>query len=107
MMGENVLNLWEEKDIQVQEAHAYVTHVWLFVTPWSVAHQTPLSIGLSKQEHWSGLPFPPSGDLSNPGIVTTSPALAGGFFTTEAQKVPNKINTEIHTKTHYNSVIKS
>ena len=36
-----------------------LSHVWLFVTPWTVAHQVPLSVGFSRQEYWSGLPFPP------------------------------------------------
>ena len=52
-----------------------------------VAHQTPLSMEFSKQEYWSGLPFPVLGDLPNPGIKPTSlvsPALAGRFFTTSA-----------------------
>ena len=56
-----------------------------FVTPWTVARQAPLSGELSRQEYWSGLPFPPSGDLPGPGIKTAflaSPVLAGGFFTT-------------------------
>ena len=56
-----------------------------FATPWTVAHQAPLSMGFSKQEDWSGLPFPPPGDLPGPGIEPASllsPALAGGFFTT-------------------------
>ena len=51
-----------------------------------VAHQAPLSMGFSRQEYWNGLPFPPLGDLSNPGIEpvsSASPALAGGFFITE------------------------
>ena len=59
--------------------------VWLFVTLWTVAQQTPLSMGFSRQEYWSGLPRPPPGDLPNPGIEPMSlmsPALAGGFFTT-------------------------
>ena len=56
--------------------------VRLFVTPWTVAHQIPLSIGLCKQEYWSGLSFPSPGDLPEPGIEPSSPALAGGFFTT-------------------------
>ena len=43
--------------------------------PWTVAHQAPLSIGFSKQEYWSGLPFLPPGDLPNPGVKPTSPAL--------------------------------
>ena len=58
--------------------------VWLFETPRTVAHQVPLSIEFSRQEYWSGLPFPPSGDLPDPGIKSASlrsPALAGRFFT--------------------------
>ena len=56
-----------------------------FVTLWTVARQTPLSMGFSRQEYWSGLPCPPPGDLPDPGIKPAplaSPALAGGFFTT-------------------------
>ena len=58
-----------------------------FVTLETVAHQTPLSIEFSRQEYRRELPFPPPGDLPNPGIKPTSlesPALAGGFFTTSA-----------------------
>ena len=44
-------------------------------TPWTVAHQAPLSMGFSRQEYWSGLPFPSPGDLPNPGIEPKSPAL--------------------------------
>ena len=59
--------------------------VQLFAIPWTVAHQTPLSMEFSRQEYWSGLPFTPPGDLPDPGIHSISsvfPALAGGFFTT-------------------------
>ena len=62
-----------------------LSRVRLFETPWTVAYQAPLSMGFSRQEYWSGVPFPPSGDLSNPGIELASlsyPALAGRFFTT-------------------------
>ena len=58
------------------------------VTPWTVAHQGPLSIGFPRQEYWSGLPFLPPGDLPKAGIEPVSPALAGGFFTTE---LPGKL----------------
>ena len=61
------------------------SRVSLFVTPWTVAHQTPLSMGFSRQEYWSGLPFPAPRDLPDPGIKRmslVSPVLAGGFFTT-------------------------
>ena len=47
----------------------------LFVTPWTVAYQAPPSMGFSRQENWSGLPFPSAGDLSSPGIEPRSPAL--------------------------------
>ena len=52
-------------------------------TPWTEAHQAPLSMGFSRQEYRSGLPCPPPGDLPDPGVEPTSPAspaLAGGFF---------------------------
>ena len=50
-----------------------LSRVQPFVTPWTVAHQTPLSMGFSRQEYWSGLPGPLPGDLSNPGIELASP----------------------------------
>ena len=59
--------------------------VRLFVTPWIVDHQTPLSMGFSRPEDWSRLPFPPRGDLPHPGIKSVSlasPALAGESFAT-------------------------
>ena len=62
-----------------------LSHVRFFAVPWTVAHQTPLSMGFPRQEYWSGLPFPTLGDLPHPGIELTSlvsSALAGGFFTT-------------------------
>ena len=59
------------------------SHVRLFATPWTVARQAPLSMRFSKQEYWSGLLYPPPGDLPNPGIKPRPPALAGGFFTNE------------------------
>ena len=52
----------------------------LFATPWTVAHQVPLSMGFSRQEYWSGLPFPSPGDLPDPGIQLAPPSLLG-FFT--------------------------
>ena len=54
----------------------------LFETPWTVACQVPLSMGFSKQEYGSGLPFLPPGDLPGPGIEAASLAWAGGLFTT-------------------------
>ena len=49
-------------------------HVQLFETPWTIACQAPLSMGFSRQEYQSGLPFPPPGDLPDPGIKSVSPA---------------------------------
>ena len=51
------------------------SRVWLFVTPWAVAYQVPLSMGLSRQEYWSGLTFPSPGHLPDPGIEPGSPTL--------------------------------
>ena len=59
------------------------SRVWHFVTPWTIAHQAPLSMEFSRQEYWSRVPFPPSGDLPYPEIKPVSlrsPALAGIFF---------------------------
>ena len=58
-----------------------LSRVQLYVTPWTVAHQAPLVHGFSRQEYWSGLPFPSPEYLPNPGIEPRSPALAGRFFT--------------------------
>ena len=58
-------------------------------TPWTVARQAPLSMGLSRQEYWRGLSGPPPGDLSDPGIEPVSlmsPSLAGGFFIISATR---------------------
>ena len=64
-----------------------LSRVQLFVTLWTVVRQAPLSMGFSRQACWSGFPLPTPGDLPDPGIEPvslTSPALAGGFFTTSA-----------------------
>ena len=60
----------------------------LFVTTWTVALQAPLSMGFSRQEHWSGLSFPFPGHLPNPGIKPESPALTHRFFTAEPPEKP-------------------
>ena len=74
------------------------------VTPWPEAHQAPLSVGFPRQEHRSGLPFSSLGDLPDPGIKPASPALAGGFFTTEPPGKPECGNSlwegkVIHSRT--------
>ena len=63
------------------------SHVQFSVTPWTIAHQAPPSMGFSRQKYWSGLPCPPPGDLPDPEIEPLSlmsSALAGGFFTSSA-----------------------
>ena len=59
-----------------------------FVTTWTVACQAPLSMEFSRKEHWSGLPFPPTGDLPDPGIEPVSPALEADSFSTEPPEKP-------------------
>ena len=67
--------------------HHLLSCVQPFVTPWTAACQAPLSMEFSRQEYWSGLPFPSPGDLPNPGTELPSPVslsyTAGGFFTPE------------------------
>ena len=62
-------------------------------TPWTIACQAPLSMGFPRQEYWSGLPFPSLRDLPDPGIKPVSPALTGGFFTTEP---PRKLLSRVY-----------
>ena len=68
-------------------------HVWLFATPWTVAHQAPRSMGFSWQEHWSGLPLPSPGNLPGPGIKRPPRALAGRFFMAEPPRKPMENST--------------
>ena len=65
-----------------------LSRVQLFATPWTVAHQAPLSMGFSRQEYWSGLPFPSPGDLPDPGIEPRSPALQADSLTSEPPEKP-------------------
>ena len=70
---------------------SHFSQVQLFETLWTVAHQTPLSMGFSRQEYWSGLPCPPPGALPDPEIEPTSlmsPVLAGRFFITHTTFTP-------------------
>ena len=70
-----------------------LSHVALFVTLWTVACQSPLSMGFSRQEYWSGLPFPSSGDLPNPGTEPMSPALQANSLPTELLGKPKERKT--------------
>ena len=79
------------KNVQVKVKS--LSHVQLFATRWTVAHQAPPSMGFSRQEYWSGLPFLSPGDLPNPGIKPRSPALQADAFnlwaTREAHECSN------------------
>ena len=65
--------------------------VRLFATPWTVAHQAPLFTGFPRQEHWSGLPFPFPGELSDPGIKPRSPALQADSLPPELPGKPSRM----------------
>ena len=75
--------------------------VRLFVTPWTVGHQAPASMGFSRQEYWSGLPFPSPGDLPDSGIEPGSPALQADILTYEP---PGKPKDVVHM---YNGILLS
>ena len=82
----NEINQTEENKYYMilGKVKALVTsHVWLFAAPWTVAHKAPLSIEFSRQEYWSGLPFPSPGCLPNPGIKPGSPALQANSLPSE------------------------
>ena len=72
-----------------------LSHVQLFVTPWTIACQAPLSTGFSRQEYWSGLPFPSPGELLNPGIKTGSPALQADSLLLEPLKTQKNCTKKI------------
>ena len=81
---QEMMVVWIRKEVCVL---SQLNRVWLFATPWTVAHQAPLSIGFPRQEYWSGLPCPLPGDLPNLGNESkslVSPAFKSGFFTTSA-----------------------
>ena len=72
-----------------------LSRVRLFATLWTIARQAPLSMGFSRQEYWSGLPFPSPGDLPNPGIESGSPALQADALSSEP---PGKAYTILRFK---------
>ena len=69
-----------------------LSHVWLCATPWTAAHQAPLSMGFSRQECWSGLSFPPPGDLPNPETEAGSPDLQADSLPAEPPAKPERWN---------------
>ena len=75
----HILNMMSIKKVKVKS----LSCVWLFATPWTVAYQAPPSMGFSRQEYWSGLPFPSPGDLPDPGIEPGSSAFQADALTSE------------------------
>ena len=75
----HILNMMSIKKVKVKS----LSCVWLFATPWTVAYQAPPSMGFSRQEYWSGLPFPSPGDLPDPGIEP-------GSSTSQADALPSE-----------------
>ena len=100
-----LMNIYPEKS-EVKS----LSRVQLFATPWTVAHQASLSMGFSRQEYWSGLPFPSPGDLPDPGIEPKSPTLQADALPSEP---PGKlqenhdskrhVDRSVHCSTTYNS----
>ena len=75
-----------------------LSRVRLFATPWTVGHQAPPSMGFSRQEYWSGMPFPSPGDLPDSGIKPRSPALQADALTSEP---PGRHNVQTVRPTHF------
>ena len=71
-----------------------LSHVQLFVTPWTVAYQAPHSVGFSRQEYWNGLPFPHPEDLPDPGIEPRSPTLQADALTSEPPGKPPNVRPD-------------
>ena len=80
-------------EIKVHEC--MFSRIRLFATPWTVAYQAPPSMGFSRQEDWSGMPFPSPGDLPNPGIKPRSPTVQADALTSEPLGKPMQGPTQI------------
>ena len=98
----NFKYMWKERSNRVwsydKPKGKSLGRVWLFATSWTIAHQAPPSMGLSRQEYWSGLPFPSPGALPDPGIEPRSPTLQADTLTSEPPGNP---------MTNLNSILKS
>ena len=94
------LSNWTEMELNWWVSHC---RAQLFVTPWTVACQAPLSVGFPRQEYWSGLPFPSPGDLPDLGIEPRSPALQADALPSESPGKPSPVglvsNKETRTQT--------
>ena len=86
--GRNINNLRYADDttLMAESEVKLLSCVWLFATPWTTAYQAPPSMEFSRQEYWSGLPFPSSGDLPDPGIKAGCPALQADALPSEPPK---------------------
>ena len=78
---------WSMFGFKVKVKVKSLSHVLLFATPWTIAYQAPPSMGFSRQECWSGLPFPSPGDLPDPGIEPGSPTLQADALPSEPPEV--------------------
>ena len=74
-----------------------LSSVWLFVTPWTIAHQAPPSMEFSRQEYWRGLPFPSPGDLPNPRIEPGPPTLRADALPSELPGNPMEMESRCHS----------
>ena len=86
--------LWKILKVKVKVKVKSLSRVRLFATPWTIAYQASPSLGFSRQEYWSGLPFPSPGDLPDPGIEPRSPALEADALTSEPQGSPKGVIKE-------------
>ena len=81
-----------------------LSHVWLLVTPWTLACKSPLSMGFSRQECWSGLPFPPPGDLPDPGIEHRFPALQADCLSSQPPGKSYLLSGDIWNKSIFSCI---
>ena len=90
---------WKKSMANLKVKVKSISRVWLFATPRTLAYKTPPSMELSRQEKWSGLPFPSPGDLSDPGIKPVSPALqADAFITWATREVMTNLDSILNSR---------
>ena len=87
MGSKSVIMKYSTTYINIKVKVKSLSHVRLFVAPWTVVYQAPLSMGFSRQEYWSGLPFPSPGDLPDPGI---DPGIEPRSPTLQVDALPSK-----------------
>ena len=92
--GGMISKLYPPSKTPVESSYSSLSHVRLSETPWTVAHQAPLSTRFSRQENWSGLPFPSPRDLSNPGIELRYPVSWADFLPSKSPWKPMGLDHE-------------